>query len=370
MKICYVCGARPNFVKIAALVRAADARGFSERLLVHTGQHYDERMSELFFEQLGIPRPDVDLGVGSGSQASQTAEIMRRFEPVLDSERPELVSVVGDTNSTVACALVAPKLRIPVAHVEVGLRSGDRDMPEEINRVITDSISDLLFVSEESGMRNLAHEGTPASICHFVGNVMIDTLLAHKEAADSSTILDRLAVAPQRYAALTLHRPSNVDDEETIGGIVRLVKDVSAVCPVVFPAHPRTRGRLSQFGLLESIERAPGIRLVPPLGYLDFVKLLANARLVLTDSGGVQEETTILRVPCLTLRTTTERPATVDAGTNTIVGANPLHIRAAIESVLIEGAGETSAPPLWDGLASQRIFAVLDGFADGRVPRR
>ncbi len=360
VRILNVVGARPNFMKIAPLMRVLGDRDAAHPILVHTGQHYDERMSHLFFEQLGIPRPDVNLEVGSGSHAVQTAEIMKRFEPVVCEQQPDAVVVVGDVNSTIACALVAAKLHVPTAHVEAGLRSFDRAMPEEINRVLTDAIGDLLFVSEPSGLANLEAEGVPAEKIHFVGNVMIDTLLASLEKARSSPVLDDLGLAPKGYAAMTLHRPSNVDDRETFGRVFGAVREIAGEMPVVFPAHPRTRKNMEQFGYFdESGGGLGGVRIVEPLGYLDFLRLMAEARVVLTDSGGIQEETTILKVPCLTLREGTERPVTVDVGCNRIVGTDPERIRSAFREVMATEGFTCPAPEKWDGHAAERIADVL-----------
>lgn len=356
-----VVGARPNFMKIAPLSRAFAASTAFRPLLVHTGQHYDERMSRLFFEQLGIPRPDVNLEVGSGTHAAQTAEIMKRFEPVIVERRPDLVLVVGDVNSTVACALVAAKLGVPVAHVEAGLRSFDRTMPEEINRVVTDALSDFLFVTEPSGVENLRREGVPDGRVHFVGNVMIDTLLANLEAARASTVLEDLALPPRGYAVLTLHRPSNVDDRETFVRLFGAIRRISRDMPIAFPVHPRTRANLVRFGLLDGDGRGDldGVRLVEPLGYLDFLRLMAESRLILTDSGGIQEEATILKVPCLTLRENTERPVTVDVGCNQLVGTDPDRILSAYRLAIAPDRAPPRTPDKWDGHAAERIAAVL-----------
>ena len=303
MKIAAIIGARPNFVKIAPLMAALRDRPRVQSLLVHTGQHYDARMSDVFFSNLEIPEPDVNLDVRCDSAIGQVAEVMKRLEPILATERPDVVVVVGDVNSTLAGALTAVKLGIPVAHVEAGLRSFDRSMPEETNRVITDSISELLFTTEASAGENLAREGVPAARIHFVGNVMIDTLFRYRERAQQSPVLETLAVAPGEYAALTLHRPSNVDNAAGFGRLLEGIARIQAEVPVVFPVHPRTRQRL--LDLDGQLPAMPGLRLAEPLPYLDFVCLMSNARCVLTDSGGVQEETTALGVPCLTLRTNT-----------------------------------------------------------------
>jgi len=359
MRIVNVVGARPNFMKIAPLMAAYKACPGIEPILVHTGQHYDAAMSQLFFEQLGIPAPDVNLGVGSGSHAAQTAEIMRAFEPVLLERRPRAVVVVGDVNSTIACGLVAVKLGVGLAHVEAGLRSRDRTMPEEINRVLTDAISDLLFCTERSGVDNLLSEGVPQERVFLVGNVMIDTLLANRAAADRSTILARLGLAPRGYAALTLHRPSNVDDPAVFGRILDALGSIAREMPIVFPVHPRTRAALAAGPLGARVQSIPGLRLIEPLGHLEFLKLMAEARIVLTDSGGVQEETTILRVPCLTLRENTERPVTVEVGSNRIVGTAPERILAAYREIRDGRGPRCEVPPLWDGHAAERIVAIL-----------
>jgi len=354
MRIMAVVGARPNFMKIAPIMWAIRRRRGVEGYLVHTGQHYDQKMSELFFEQLNIPRPNVDLGVGSGSHAVQTAEVMKRIEPVVVEQRPDALLVVGDVNSTIAAAIVAVKLGVPVAHVEAGLRSFDRAMPEEINRVLTDSISRWLFVTERSGIRNLKREGIPEDRIFFVGNVMIDTLLATRQRFEQSPIVSQFALPERGYAVVTLHRPSNVDDPAVLAGMLGLLEELQREIPVVFPIHPRTRKAIN--GAL----RVSRLRLVEPLGYLDFMKLVAHARMVLTDSGGIQEETTVLGVPCLTLRNNTERPATVEEGTNLLVGQDPQRILTAARQVLSSGgpkAGHT--PELWDGRAADRILDVL-----------
>jgi UDP-N-acetylglucosamine 2-epimerase (non-hydrolysing) len=354
MKILVVAGARPNFIKIAPLMRAMGERPGLQARLVHTGQHYDARMSQLFFDDLKIPRPDVELEVGSGSHALQTAEVMKRFEPVVQAEAPDAVVVVGDVNSTIACALTAVKLGVPVAHVEAGLRSFDRTMPEEINRILTDAISRWLFVSERSGLDNLKHEGIPDDRVYFVGNVMIDTLLACRGRSERSGVLDELGVAGRRYAVLTLHRPANVDDPEVFGSLMAAVERGQRELPVVFPVHPRSRKAVAD----SRPETLPGLRLTDPLGYLDFMKLVAHAAVVLTDSGGIQEETTVLGVPCLTLRKNTERPVTVEQGTNRLVGLDPPRIVEAARRALTEPPSGR-VPELWDGQAARRVADVL-----------
>jgi UDP-N-acetylglucosamine 2-epimerase (non-hydrolysing) len=359
LKIINVVGARPNFMKIAPLMEAyAQAGGFSP-MLVHTGQHYDEKMSDLFFRELGIPEPDVNLGVGSGSHAKQTAQIMTAFEPVVIEHKPDAVLVVGDVNSTIACGLVAVKLGVPLIHVEAGLRSFDRTMPEEINRVLTDAISDLLFCTEQSGVDNLRREGVAGEKIHLVGNLMIDTLVKNRDKADSSRILDELKLTRNAYAVLTLHRPSNVDDPKVFAGLLDAFEAIQRELPIIFPIHPRTKRNLLESSLGARLERMRQFRLVEPVGYLDFLKLVASARLVLTDSGGVQEETTILKVACLTLRENTERPITAEMGSNRIVGTDPARILAAYRDAPTDGSGRARVPPLWDGSAAKRIVDVL-----------
>ena len=397
-KILSVVGARPNFMKVAALCEAikehnAEKPDSLEHMLVHTGQHYDANMSDFFFNDLDLPKPHLFLGVGSGSHSSQTAKIMEGFEKVLLTEKPSVVVVVGDVNSTVACALVTKKTWcssapygkdfIPkLAHVEAGLRSFDRTMPEEINRIVTDSVSDYLFTTEESANQNLRREGVPESKVHFVGNVMIDTLLRHRAKAKESTILNDLQLFGDRqvrpYAILTLHRPNNVDDAQTFSRMVQSFLEVSHHMPIIFPAHPRTLKQIQESDLgdyfVDHFMDGPDpwdsrvrIRLVPPLGYLDFLQLMAHAKVVLTDSGGVQEETTILGVPCITLRENTERPATLKHGTNVLVGADPQKIIAEFSRVLQQSPKPQSVPPYWDGQAARRIVKVLS--SSQTIPR-
>jgi UDP-N-acetylglucosamine 2-epimerase (non-hydrolysing) len=354
MKILAVVGARPNFIKIAPLAWEVDRRRDMELFLVHTGQHYDKQLSDVFFKDLQIPHPNVNLGVGSGSHAVQTAEVMKGLEPVLLKEKPDVVLVPGDVNSTIASALTAVKLGIPVAHVESGLRSFDFTMPEEINRRLTDQISRWLFVTEESGVDNLLREGIPQDRVHLVGNVMIDTLFRCRDRIDASPILEQLELKRGGYALLTLHRPSNVDDAQMLSGLIDAISTIGQTIPVIFPVHPRTRNVLNGAGA-----EGAGIRFIEPLGYLDFLKLQANAGLVLTDSGGVQEETTALGVPCLTLRDNTERPTTVEEGTNTLVGRDPGRIIAAAREILGGGGKPLRKPELWDGHAAERIMDVL-----------
>jgi len=355
-----VAGARPNFIKIAPIARALarEPHVFST-MLVHTGQHYDAGMSDVFFQQLGIPRPDFNLQVGSGSHAKQTAAVMTGFEDVLLKTKPNLVLVVGDVNSTLACAISAAKLHIPVAHVEAGLRSFDRTMPEEVNRVLTDQISDWLFVTEPSAETNLAREGVDPARIHFVGNVMIDSLLACREHARELGVPAALGLANTPYAVLTLHRPHNVDEHDVFEQIMRGLEHIARDLTIVFPMHPRTRqtvlGSHGAAALLDSGR----LRLVEPLGYLEFLGLIERSQAVLTDSGGVQEETTVLGVPCLTLRPNTERPATVTEGTNRIVGTSAHRIVEAWESIKASPPLAGRRPQLWDGRAAERIVEIL-----------
>ncbi len=374
MRILSVVGARPNFMKVAPLCWALRQWPGFEHLLVHTGQHYDQQMSRSFFRDLDLPVPDINLEVGSGSHAWQTAEVMRRLEPVLLDKVPDVLIVVGDVNSTLAAALTAAKLHIPIAHVEAGLRSFDPEMPEEINRQLTDVLSHFLFVTEESGVRNLRREGADPSRVFLVGNVMIDCLLHYRQMTARSAIREELGLqtsdgASRPFALLTLHRPSNVDNTDTLGGILRAVQEVAAELPVLFPIHPRTRRRIEALGYAHDSAGgagAQGLRLLEPLGYLDFLALMENARIVLTDSGGVQEETTALGVPCLTLRENTERPATVEEGTNQIVGTDADRIVQAAMAVLrAETRSSRRCPPLWDGHAAERIVKILAAHLGG-----
>ncbi len=359
MKIINVVGARPNLMKIAPLMSAYAECDAIEPLLVHTGQHYDENMSDLFFRQLGIPEPDLNLEIGSASHAVQTAEIMKAFEPVVLEHEPDAVLVVGDVNSTIACGTVAVKLGVKLIHVEAGLRSFDRTMPEEINRLITDAISDLLFCTEQSGVDNLRREGVPEEKIHFVGNVMIDTLLQHRAKADQSTILEDLALVDGGYAVVTLHRPANVDNRESLAGLIEVLEHIQNDLTIVFPAHPRTRAKFEEFEMSGRLAAMSNLRILDPIGYLDFLKLISSAKVVLTDSGGIQEETTILKVPCLTLRENTERPITLEVGSNRLVGSDPSKIIAAYREIITGAAANSEIPPLWDGHAAERIVEIL-----------
>jgi len=356
--------AAPIMREMAAEDMARHPQEF-EQLLVHTGQHYDDNMSKVFFEDLELPQPDIYLRVGSGSHAQQTARVMLAFEPVLLEHRPDWVIVVGDVNSTVACALTAAKLGIRVAHVEAGLRSFDRTMPEEYNRLLTDHIADLLFTTEPSANENLRREGISEEKIHFVGNVMIDTLLRHKERALTLDVLGKYGLESQGFALLTLHRPSNVDVREVLAGILDALAEIQARLPVIFPAHLRTVKRLREFGFEGRLAGTPNLQVTEPLGYLEFLNLMANAQLVLTDSGGIQEETTILDVPCLTLRKNTERAVTVTQGTNVVVGCDPERIVTEAMAIL-DGRNKTKrVPEFWDGRAAERIVAVLNEVAEG-----
>jgi len=392
MRAVVVAGARPNFVKIAPLLHELRRFRNIEVLLVHTGQHYARELSDLFFRDLRIPRPDINLGVGSATHAAQTAAVMKRFEPVVVSFRPDVVVVVGDVNSTLACALTAVKLGVPVAHIEAGLRSFDRSMPEEINRLLTDAISDFLFATEPSGVRNLRREGVPAHKIHLVGNIMVDALRKFLPRAQRSNVLRKLGLVSCpasaakgkgwragdnrgrgiiEYAVLTLHRPANVDEPRTLARILQAVARLGERVPVIFPVHPRTRRQITAARLdsllrtgpaCQSLEVARGVWVVKPLGYLEFLHLMSEARVVLTDSGGIQEETTVLGIPCLTLRENTERPITLTQGTNRLVGTDPQRILKEGLAIL-EGRRvfrhRGSVPRLWDGKTARRIVAIL-----------
>jgi UDP-N-acetylglucosamine 2-epimerase (non-hydrolysing) len=394
MKIMSIAGARPNFMKLASIARAAethnqktdkDAPNNSNRIkhvILHTGQHYDEKMSKAFFDELGIPKPDINLEVGSASHAVQTAEIMKRFEQVLIDEMPDVLIVVGDVNSTIACTLVAAKIEYPadhhrkrplIVHVEAGLRSFDHDMPEEINRILTDSLSDLLFVTEQSGIQNLHKEGIAAEKVHLVGNVMIDTLIDHVEKAKKSTVKERYSIKGH-YGLVTLHRPSNVDKLQDLEQIIRALHSISQDVPLYFPVHPRTLAKINRFGLTalfnwQYMDENPSpestkqnnstFYLTPPLGYLDFLNLITGASVVITDSGGIQEETTFLGIPCVTLRENTERPVTVTEGTNYLIGTEPKKILSTVNAILAGKKKNSNIPQFWDGKAGKRIIEII-----------
>lgn len=361
-KVLIVCGARPNFMKIAPIVAAMQASGRLEHFLVHTGQHYDEKMSKSFFDLLGIPRPDVDLEIGSGTHAEQTGKIMIAFEKVCQEQKPNMVLVVGDVNSTMACAIVAKKLWIPVCHVEAGLRSWDMRMPEEINRIVTDSICDLFFTTDPDANRNLAKVGVDPAQVIFAGNVMIDTLLMNLDRAEANPILEELGVSSKGYAFLTLHRPSNVDDRDVMDGLLGCIEYVLERLPLVFPAHPRTVKMIETFGFGPRLRAMHGLCLCEPLNYHQMLKLNRHSRFALTDSGGLQEETTVLGIPCLTLRENTERPVTVEVGTSEVVGNDPEKIKRAVDKVLTGQWKKGGTPEGWDGKASERIVAALESY--------
>ena len=353
-------GARPNFMKVAPIHRAFQKYKDSiQHFIVHTGQHYDQAMSKVFFVDLELPNPNVYLGVGSASHAQQTAKIMMEFENVVEEQQPDLVVVVGDVNSTLACSLVAAKMGVRVAHIEAGLRSFDRRMPEEINRLVTDSIADYLFVSEPSGMENLKHEGIDDKKIFFVGNVMIDSLVHYREKAKKSDVPKTLGLNSQKYVLVTIHRPSNVDHKMNLQQVFSVLQKLAERMTVVFPIHPRTRKMLGQFGMEDSVKATPNLILTEPLGYLDFLSLMESAALLITDSGGIQEETTYLQIPCLTLRENTERPITIEVGTNQLCGSDLGSVVQKSFEVMDGKAKNGSIPELWDGRAAQRITEII-----------
>lgn len=364
-RLIHIVGARPNFMKVAPIYKAVAAQASMSQLLVHTGQHYDVKMSDVFFTDLQMPPPDIHLGVGSGSHAEQTAKVMVELEKIFLDKKPSLVSVVGDVNSTLAATLVAAKLGLPVAHVEAGLRSFDRTMPEEINRLVTDRLSDLLLTPSADADENLLREGVPPGRIVCVGNVMIDSLRFSLPAAQRLPTLERCSVQPSAYALCTLHRPSNVDDAQVLSGLMAALGEVSTHLPVLFPVHPRTRKMLSEGTWAKTLSSFPNLRLLEPQGYLEFLCLSSQAQLVLTDSGGLQEETTALGVPCLTLRDNTERPITVTMGTNVLVGTRTERIVEEARRILQGEGKKGQVPPLWDGHAGERIAQVYADFLSG-----
>lgn len=359
MKCVIVAGARPNFMKIAPLCHEFDKHDDMDYVIVHTGQHYDENMSKVFFDELQIPRPDINLNVGSQSHAVQTAQIMIGFEKVILDENPDCVIVVGDVNSTIACALVAAKLHIPVAHVEAGLRSFNMNMPEEINRVLTDHISSFLFTSCLDANENLINEGISKDKIFFVGNVMIDTLLNSRKLSEKSSILTDMNLQFKEYGVLTMHRPSNVDSKENISILISALEEVQKKIKIIYPVHPRTRNRIEKFGFEQRLQNMENLMMIDPIGYLDFLHLMANSRFVITDSGGIQEETTILGIPCFTIREETERPVTLESGTNEIIGLNGNRLISHISDLLNNNYINKLIPEKWDGKASNRIVDIL-----------
>ena len=361
MKILNIVGARPNFMKVAPLHRSFGKYSNIESKIIHTGQHYDAKMSDVFFNQLELPKPDYFLGIGGGSHTQQTAKIMLEFEQVMEAEKPDLVLVVGDVNSTIACALVAVKMQVAIAHVEAGLRSGDRKMPEEINRILTDSISDYLFVTEQAGYDNLTSEGVPSSKIHFVGNCMIDSLVHYRAKAQKMNVLAEFGLSKNDYVLITMHRPANVDTPEGLAHILQIIEDTLPHKKVLFPIHPRTRNNFEKLGLKQKLDGLNGLILAEPQGYLEFLNLMENAALVITDSGGIQEETTYLQVPCLTFRDSTERPVTVEMGTNQLLAdLNPETVRQKVSEILEGKTKKGVIPPLWDGHAAERIAEILN----------
>ena len=381
MKVIQVVGARPNFMKVAPLHRAIQKLAGWTSKIVHTGQHFDAKMSDVFFTQLELPKPDFFLGIGGGSHTEVTAKIMVAFEKIVEAEKPDLIIVVGDVTSTLACTLVAIKMGIKVAHVEAGLRSFDRTMPEELNRILTDSVADYLFVTEESGMQHLKNEGVADERVFFAGNVMIDSLVRYQEKAKTTTILEDLGLrasdsglstsdsglstsdsglSTSDYLVMTMHRPANVDTKEGLESILELIELSSKDTKIIFPIHPRTRAHMEKFGLAERLDQAKNLIMTEPLGYLEFIQLMSNATAILTDSGGIQEETTYLGVPCLTFRDSTERPITVTLGTNQLLSdLDPKKTYAALQEILAGKVKKGSIPPLWDGKAAERIAAQL-----------
>jgi UDP-N-acetylglucosamine 2-epimerase (non-hydrolysing) len=359
LKIVSVVGARPNFMKIAPILRELRKYPSCQSVLVHTGQHYNANMSDVFFKDLQIPEPDIFLNVGSGSHAKQTADVMTGFEQVLEKEKPDLVIVVGDVNSTLACSVTASKMNVKVAHVEAGLRSFDKRMPEEINRMVTDALSDYLFTTEKSGNDHLLREGKKPEQIFFAGNVMIDSLVFSKKRIDESSVIRQLQLIPQEYILVTLHRPSNVDNKESLAKVVRILDTLQQRVQVVFPIHPRSLKMIEKFGYQKQIDSMGKLKLTDPIGYVDFLSLMRDAKAVVSDSGGLQEESTFLGVPCLTMRENTERPVTIDVGTNTLVGLEEEKIYGYIEKIISGTYKKGAIPELWDGRAAERIVSVL-----------
>ena len=360
IKIISVVGARPNFMKVAPLHRAFSKHPQIDSMILHTGQHYDEKMSDVFFNQLGLPKPDFYLGIGGGSHTYQKANVMIAFEKIVTEEKPDVVLVVGDVNPTPACSIVSVKMGIPTVHVEAGLRSGDRSMPEEVNRIITDAICNDLFVTEHSGLINLAKENVSDEKVHFVGNVMIDSLVHFRKKAAKDPILDTVGTSPKEYILMTMHRPHNVDYEKGLKDILQVIRNAAQHKKVVFAIHPRTSNNMKRFGLYEELESIENVVLLGPQGYLQFLKLMDNAALIITDSGGIQEETTFLQVPCMTFRDTTERPVTVELGTNFLMkDLNPVTVKIQMEKILSGEAKQGSIPPFWDGHTAERIADIL-----------
>ncbi len=358
MRAVLVVGARPNFMKVAPLMREFAKRGNVETLLVHTGQHYDENMSKVFFHDLELPEPDIYLGVGSGSHAEQTAKVMVAFEIIVEKQRPDIIIVVGDVNSTLACSIVGAKLHVPVAHVESGLRSFDLDMPEEINRMVTDILSSYCFTTSPEAETNLLKEGVGKERIFFTGNIMIDSLRYLSEKADRSVVLKELSLEEDDYILVTLHRPSNVDDPEELRALFDMLVRLSARHQVIFPVHPRTRKMIDSAD--PPFDSAESFRMIDPVGYLDFLRLMKTAKMVITDSGGIQEETTVLGIPCITVRENTERPITIEVGTNVLAGTTPEKVKSEAMRILDDGIGDHGIPPLWDGKTAERIADVLE----------
>jgi UDP-N-acetylglucosamine 2-epimerase (non-hydrolysing) len=366
-KVISVVGARPNFMKVAPIYREfLKFKNEVTHIIVHTGQHYDEKMSKVFFDDLELPKPDIYLGVGSSSHSVQTAKIMVEFEKIILEEKPDLVLVVGDVNSTMACSIVASKMLIPLVHVEAGLRSFDNTMPEEINRKVTDVLADLLFITEKSGIENLKNEGINSDKVHFVGNVMIDSLVQYREKSKKSLLLSELGLKENQYILVTLHRPSNVDQKENLEKILTIFEGFTSNLPIIFPIHPRTQKNISTLGLGDRFSNLQNVKIVDPVGYLDFINIMANAKLILTDSGGIQEETSYLGIPCITMRDNTERPITVEVGSNYLIGLNVQEVIKTGNEILSGIMKSHRIPDLWDGKAAERIVKILINYLNKR----